>query len=106
MSRAGSVPVHVAAMSDPHDVDDEASIEDLVDDPVVADAHPVGVVFAGELAACGWVRIVGEEVDGGADPLLFPAWQRCERSDGSASDLDLVLAHVRPSSAFTSSQGT
>ena len=100
------MPVHVAAMPDPHDVDDEAAIEDLVDDPVVANAHPIGVVFARQLAARGWARIVGEEVDRGADPLLFPAWQRRERSDGSASDLDLVLAHARPSSAFTSSHGT
>jgi hypothetical protein len=68
-----SASIDVAAVSDPHDVDHEAVIEDLVHDPIAADADPVGILLAGELAAPGWAGVVGEQVDRGTDPLLLAA---------------------------------
>jgi len=44
----------------PHDQDDELSIDDLVDDPVVPDAQPITVFVADELlhVGIGVARIV------------------------------------------------
>jgi hypothetical protein len=48
-----SAPVHVAAVSDSNDVEEETVVEHLVGDPVHADSNPVsiGILFSDELRA-------------------------------------------------------
>lgn len=100
------LPVDVAPMTDPDDLDDEPVVEHLVDDAVVADAHSVGVRFTGHRHASRWSGVLSQEIDRGADPLLFAPRQRSHRLDGAAGNLDAVRRHTRPRSALTSSQGT
>jgi hypothetical protein len=59
-----SVAVDVLAMADPYHSDDQTVIEDLVEDPVVAGTHTVGVPLALELGASRWPRLLREQIDG------------------------------------------
>jgi hypothetical protein len=101
-----SSPVDVSTVSDPHDMNYEAIVKDLVHDPVHPDTHPIGVVLTGQLRASGRSGIICEQIDRGAHSLLFLAGQRSECLDRASGDVDAVATHRRPRSAFTSSQGT
>ena len=63
--------VGLAAVTDPDDVDQEHVVEDLVDDPVVADPDPVHRVLARYRDAVGRPRVVSEKIECRADPLLL-----------------------------------
>ncbi len=93
-------------MADTDDVDDEAVVEYLVDDPVVANPDAITTILAGEGDAPGRPRIVNQEVDGSPDSLLFTARKAGQGLDGPSSNLDSIDAQRSPSSALTSSQGT
>lgn len=54
----GSVSVDVAPATKNNDVDQELVIEDLIDEPVVADAHPIRAGFALQLHASWRAGIV------------------------------------------------
>jgi hypothetical protein len=71
----------VSTVSDPDDVDHEVIVEDLVDDPIHPDTHPIGVVLTGQFCASGRSGIVREQIDGGAYPLLFLTGQPGEGID-------------------------
>jgi hypothetical protein len=98
--------VDVATMTDPHDLDHEPVVEHLIDDPVVAHSHSIGVRLAGQRHAPRRPRVLGQQIDRGANPLLLLPRERGESLDRPASDLDPVGGHTRPRSALTSSQGT
>ena len=68
-----SVPVDVPAVSDSDDLDDEAAVEDLVDDPVVPDPHPIGVGLTSHRHAPRWAWLLGQEIDRRSNPLLVLA---------------------------------
>ena len=101
-----SVPVDVPAVTYPDDVDDEVVVEDLVDDPIVPDSHPVDMRFSGHRHTSRWAWLLSQEIDRRSNPLLVPAGEALHDLCSTASDPHLVGAHVRPSSAFTCSQGT
>lgn len=101
-----SAPVDVAAVSYADDVDHETVIEDLVHDPVYPDTDPIGVLLAGDLGASRRSGVVGEEIDRGANALLFSTGQPSEGLGRPAGDFDPVAAQRRPKSALTSSHGT
>lgn len=65
------LPVDLAAMTDPDDVDQEHSVEDLVDDPVVADANPVDAVLALQCDAIRWPWVTGQDIQCCPDALLL-----------------------------------
>jgi hypothetical protein len=54
-----SAPVHVAAVADSNDLDEETVVEHLVDDPVHADSDSVGAIFSDELRATWGLGVVG-----------------------------------------------
>lgn len=93
-------------MADTDDVDHEAGVEYLVKDPVVADPDSVHGLFSGQGNAAWRPGLVAQQVDSGADPLLFPERQRGDRLERSPCDFDGVATHPSPSAALTSSQGT
>ena len=92
-------------MSHAHDMHEEAIIEDLVDDPVIAHADPIGMRFTRQDHTAGWTWVLRQQVDRHLDTPLLPTRQGGERLGGPACNLDAVPLHPRPSSAFTSSQG-
>ena len=63
-------PMDISAVAEPERQDQQAVIEDLADDPIVADAHPVRVRLARQGDAPGRPRIVREQVDGRTATLL------------------------------------
>lgn len=93
-------------MSDANDVNHQTCIDDLVEDPVVADAYPVHGLLSCQSDTAGWPRLVGQQINRGSNPLLFGTRQLGDRLDRPAGDLDGVAAHASPSAALTSSQGT
>ena len=96
-------PVHVAAVADPDHLDDQARIDDLVEDPVVTDPYSVHRVLAREGDAAWGPRLVSQQIYRGANSLLFLAWQPRDRSNRPAGDLYRVPAHSSPSATLTSS---
>ena len=103
---ASSIAVDVAAMGDPHDLDDQAPVDHLIDDPVVSDARPVNGVLADQWNASGWPRLGGQEVYSSSNPDLVVGGQPSDRPDRAPGDLNLVPLHYRPSAALTSSHAT
>lgn len=94
-------------MSDADNLDEQDAVVDLMHNPVVANWDSVGFLFATQRDAARWSWSLGEQVNGGADPLLLRARQSGDRLDCTAGDLNLIrVAHARPRSALTSSQGT
>jgi len=77
-------------MANPDDLNDEAVIEHLVDDPVVTNANPKGAGFAGHRHATRRARVVGQQIDSGANPLLFSPGQGGQCLHGSPGELDPV----------------
>lgn len=63
-----SSPVDVSTLSDPDNVDQEAIVKDLAEDPIHPDTYPIGVVLTGQLCASGRSGIVCEQGD--------PVWSR------------------------------
>ena len=93
-------------MADPHDLYDQATVDHLIDDPVVSDAHSVHRVLADQSDASGWSRLGGQEVYRSSNPDLIGTGQPSDLPDRASDDLNLVPLHYRPSAALTSSQGT
>lgn len=93
-------------MTDTDDVDDKAIVEDLVDNAVIADTHPVRTGFTRQRHTPGRSRILGQQVDRHLDTPLLPARKGSQRLDCSAGDVDAITLQSRPRSALTSSQGT
>ena len=103
---SGCSPVDLASMTDPDDVDQEHSVEDLIDDPVVADAHPVNRILTLHRDAVRRPRVVGQQIQRRPDPLLLATLQCRECPTGSPRQPDLVhRGHDRPRSALTCSHG-
>jgi hypothetical protein len=73
---------------DADDVDHEPVVEHLVHDSVSPDTDPVGVVLAGELGASRRSGVVCEEIERGANPLLFLARQPSDAFYRPVGDLD------------------
>ena len=86
--------------------DDEAIVEDFVNNSVVADPDSIRTVLTFERNAARWTRLVRQQIDRGADSLLLASGQTSKCPHCPPSDLDLVAAHSRPRSALTSSHGT
>lgn len=76
-------------------MDHQPIVEDLINDPLRPDAHPVGVVLTGWLSAAGRVWDVPVEIDGGADPLLFLMGQSGEGLDRSSKNCPDCNIRVR-----------
>lgn len=93
-------------MAEADDQHDEPVVVNLVDNPIVTDAHPIHAVLPLEGDTPRRPRFVCEEIDRGPNPLLLAPWELSKRLDGSPGDLDFVVAHASPKSALTSSQGT
>ena len=93
-------------MADSHDVNHQASIDDFVEDPVIADTHSIHRILPGKLGATRGARFVREEINRSPHSLLFGSRKRGNQLHRTARDLDVVAAHSSPSIAFTSSQGT
>jgi hypothetical protein len=93
-------------MADADDQYDEPVVMNLVDDPVVTDAHPIHTVLSFEGDTPRRSRFVCEEIDRSSNPLLLAPWELGKRLDGSPGNRDFVVAHASPKSALTSSQGT
>ena len=93
-------------MADTDHLDYQAGVDDLLQYPVVANAHPVHGLLTGEGDATGGPRLVGQQVYRCSNPELFLARQPGDRLDRPAGDLDGVPARSSPSAALTSSQGT
>lgn len=73
--------IDVATVSGTDDLDQQAVVEHLVSDAVVAGARAVGMLLAGHGDTAGWSRVVAEEIDRCPNSLLLLA--------GSA-DIDLA----------------
>ena len=101
-----ALPVDVTTMTDPHNVNHQASIDDFVEDPVVTDTHSIHRILPGKLGATRRARFVRQEINRSPHSLLIGAWKLGNRLHRTAGDLDVVAAHSSPSIAFTSSQGT
>ena len=67
-----SALVHVAAVPDPDDVNQESVVKHLVHHSVDANPDAVGVVLADQLRAPGRPGIVSEQIDRSPYSLLFP----------------------------------
>ena len=93
-------------MSDPDDLDDEAVVEDLVHDAIVADPYPVRMRVADNADRPWGAGLLGQQVDGSSDALLLLPRKTEQDLDRSPRDLDPIDGHRKPRSAFTSSQGT
>ena len=93
-------------MSDTDDMNHQPGVADLVQDPVVADAHPVHGLLTCESDAAGGSWPIGQQIYRCSDPELFPARELGDRLDRPACDFDAIAAHSIPSAALTSSQGT
>ena len=98
--------VDIPAMAEANDQHDEPVVVNLVDDPIVTDAHSIHAVLPLEGDTPRRSRFVCEEIDRSPNPLLLAPWELSKRLDGSPGDLDFVAAHASPKSALTSSQGT
>jgi len=77
-------------MTNSYDVDNEAVVEHLIDDPEVTDSHAVGRTLTAENNAPRRPRLVGQQVDRRSNSLLICTTQACDRLDGAACDLDIV----------------
>ena len=93
-------------MSNPDDLDDEAVVEDLVDDAIVADLHPVRVRLADKADRPWGTWLLGQQVDGSSDALLLLSRKTGQDLERSPRNSYAVDGQSRPKSAFTSSQGT
>lgn len=98
--------VDILAVSDPHDLDDEPVVEDLVDDAIVAHTHPVCARLADHADRPRGTGLIGEQVDRSSDALLLPSRKTGQDLERSPRNLDAIDGHAKPRSAFTSSQGT
>jgi hypothetical protein len=103
---ASTASVDVATVTDADDVNHQTSVDDFVEDPVVTDPHPIHRVLPSQFGAAWRPRFACQEVDRGTDPLLFGAWESCDRFHRPSGYLDGVATHSSPSIAFTSSHGT
>jgi len=62
-------------MGDADDVNHQAIIDDLVEDPVVADADPVHGLLPCQSDTAGGPWLVGQQINRCSNPLLFGARQ-------------------------------
>ena len=92
----------------PHadDLDQQSVVIDLVDNPVVPDAHTVDRIFARQRYAARRSGLIGKQIYGGSDALLIVTGQPSDQFDSPAGYLDLVATHTSRSVDLTSSQGT
>ena len=80
-------------MADPHNLYDQATVDYLIDNPVISDAHSVHGVLADHSDTTGWSRLGGQEVYRSSNPDLIGTGQPSDRPDRAPSDLDLVPPH-------------
>jgi hypothetical protein len=97
--------IHIAAVADTDDLDDEPVVEHLIDDPVITHPHPVSALLTGKRDASRWPRILGQKIDRSPHPLLLLAGQRGNRLGRTSGDINPIRRHVRPRSALTSAHG-
>ena len=100
------IPVDVPSVTDTHDLNEQAFVDDVVHDPVVTDPDSIGGKFAGKLDAARQARRFCRQVDCRTNSNLIPLGGLNYRFGRPAGDPDLIAAHSSPSIAFTSSQGT
>lgn len=91
-------------MAEGDDDDEQNVILDAVDDPVVTDAHSQrGPAL--QRASGGGTWVLREERNCALDAATNRRIELPERTYRGGSQLDSVLAHSQPRSAFTCSQG-
>src|SRR3954470_23409868 len=64
------LPIHFAAVADPNHQDKHAVIEDAIDDPVIANTYPIGVLLTGQLLNTVRTRIICQGFGVYDDPRL------------------------------------
>ena len=62
-----ALAVDLSSVPHAHYLDDQLLVDDLVDDPVVTDAHPVGAILTGQRHASRRARVVSKEFDRGVN---------------------------------------
>jgi len=97
----------LAGVSDPHDMDEQDGVEDLVHDPVVANPDPLQRVLPLHRHAVRRAGIVGQRFQCRSDPLRLTSLQRpSERSARDPREFHVVSPdHVKPRSALFCSHG-
>ena len=80
-------------MADPHDLYNQATVDHLIDNPVISDAHSVHGVLADHSDTSRWSRLGGQEVYRSSNPDLIGAGQPSNRPDRAPSDLNLIPTH-------------
>lgn len=106
ISRPSRSALLSGSMTDTDYLDHQPGIENLIDDPVVANPNSIRGVLAGQSHTSRRPGLVSEQIDRSPDPLLFLAIQLRDRLDRASRDLNGVAVHASPSAALTSSQGT
>lgn len=99
-----SALVDVSSVAERYDDYEQHVISDCVDNPVVADAHPIGR-SASQRPGGGWPWILREQRDRSLNPRLNVGIELAKGSSRCRPDLDPVGAHCQPRSVFTCSQG-
>lgn len=82
--------VHIAAVPNQHDDDDQHIVSNLVDDPVVADADSKKRIGARDLLAPVGARIVAQAINALSDAFLLVWWEFPELACGRWRKLDSV----------------
>lgn len=91
-------------MTDTENEYDQPVIVDLVDYSVVTGSHPPLARSSHELDRFRWAWLLCQKVDSGLQSASDLGIELAQLPQGRRGDLDRV-AHTRPRSAFTSSQG-
>jgi hypothetical protein len=96
--------VDLAVAGHPQHENEESTVVDLMDDPVVACAHPPPSCSTDEALGGRWSRMLCEQPEHCLDTTPDRRVERAELSGGCRRQLNDV-GHDRPSSALTTSQG-
>ena len=91
-------------MSNRHDEDQENVVVDLVDDSVVASAHPQRPITTDQPGCPAGSRLLGQQLDGALHSSSRGGVELSQLPHRGGSELDPVR-HVRPRSALTRSHG-
>lgn len=92
-----SPPIDVSTMSDAVDGDHSLEVVNGIDDAVVANANPVGVLEAGQFFATRGPWFGGKAIDPRDHPLLEISSKALERLGSFVAEDDLVALHLHQS---------
>ncbi len=91
-------------MTNGHDNDEQNSVIDGVEDPVIADSESI-TISSTKLARGGWTGILCKQRDCTMKARLHRSVNLTEFTQCRRAELNLVFAHSQPRSALTWSQG-